>query len=408
MVVPAVLRDPRFRRFCAAQVVSEAGSGVGAVALPLTAVLALRASAMDMGFLVAASNLPVLLLALHVGVWVDRLPRRPILVVTNLGRGLLLGLVPLAAAAGWLRMEVLWGIAFAMGVLAVTFDIAATSYVPSLVERERLVDANATLQASGAAARVVGPGAGGWLVQAIGAPLALLADAASFLVSAVLLAGLRAPGDAGRAERRGVWTEIAEGIAAVWRDPVLRAMVLATAVGALAGSVQQAVYVLFVVREVGVSAPVLGTIVAGGSLAGLAGAALAGRTARVLTTGGAMVAAQAAITVSTFVLLAAPAGPAGIVLVALAQVLFSGGLQTWSVTQISLRQAITPRHLLGRVNATRRVAVFGIQPVGAVLGGALGTTLGLKAALAAAAAVHVVALVAMIASPLRHARDTAP
>lgn len=138
---------------------------------------------MDMGLLAAASNLPVLLLALHVGVWVDRLPRRPIRVATNLGRGVLLGLVPLAAASGWLRMEVLWGIAFAVGVLAVVFDIAVTSYVPSLVPRGRLVDANATLQASSAAAWVVGPGAGGRLVQAIGAPCALLADAVSLAVT---------------------------------------------------------------------------------------------------------------------------------------------------------------------------------------------------------------------------------
>jgi predicted MFS family arabinose efflux permease len=407
-VLKAVLRDPRFRRFWAAQVISDAGSGVGAVALPLTAVLTLGASAMDMGFLAASSNLPVLLLALHAGVWIDRLPRRPILVATNLGRGVLLALVPLAAAAGWLRMDVLWGIAFAVGVLAVVFDIAVTSYVPSLVERERLVDANATLQASSAAARVVGPGAGGWLVQAIGAPFALLADAASFVVSAALLARLRAPDDVGRPDRRGVWSEIGEGVAAVWRDPILRAMVLATTIGALAGSVQQAVYVLFVVREVGVSAPVLGAIVAGGSLAGLAGAALAGRTARLLTAGGAMVAGQAAITASPFLLLAARPGPAGIALVALAQVLFAAGLQTWSVTQISLRQAITPRRLLGRVNATRRVAVFGIQPAGAVLGGALGTALGLQAALTAAAAIHVAALVALLASPLRRAREASP
>jgi MFS family permease len=401
----AMIRDARFHRFWAAQVISDAGSGVGAVALPLTAVLALRASAMDMGFLAAASQLPVLLLALHAGVWVDRLPRRPILVVANLGRGLLLGLVPLAAA-GCLRIEVLWGAAFAMGMLSVVFDIAVTSYVPSLVRRERLVDANATLQASSAAARVLGPGAGGWLVQAIGAPFALLVDAVSFVLSAALLARLHTPGDASRPDRRGVWTEIAEGIAAVWRDPILRAMVLATAVGALAGSGQQAVYVLYLVREVGVSAPALGTIVACGSLAGLAGAALAGRAARLLTPGGAMVAGQAAIALSTFVLLAATSGPTGIVLVALAQILFAAGLQTFSVTQISLRQAITPRHLLGRVNATRRFAVFGIQPAGALLGGALGTSLGLQVALATAAAIQVVALLAMVASPLRHARET--
>jgi predicted MFS family arabinose efflux permease len=400
-----VLGDARFRRFWIAQVISEAGSGIGALAMPLTAVLTLGASPMEMGLLSASSTLPVLLLALHIGVWVDRLPRRPILVATNLGRGALVALVPIAAAAGWLRMDVLWVIAFAVGALTVAFDITVTSYVPSLVERGQLTDANALLQASGAAARVIGPGAGGWLVQAIGAPFALLVDAASFIVGAGLLATLRVPEGVIRAARRGVWIEIGEGITAVWRDRILRPMVLSSTIAALGGSVQQAVYVLFVVRDVDVSAPVLGTIVACGSLAGLAGAGFAGRTARLLTPGGTLVAGQLAVAGSTFVVLAARPGALGVVLLVIGQVLFMGGLQTFSVTQISLRQAITPSHLLGRVNATRRFTVFGVQPVGAVLGGALGTAFGLHAALLAAAAINVVAFATLLASPLREARE---
>ena len=288
LAAASMLHDVRFRRFWAAQVISEAGSGVGAVAMPLTAVLTLGASAMDMGLLAAASTLPVVLLGLHAGVWIDRLPVRPILVATNVGRGALLALVPLATVAGWLRIDVLWSIAFAVGVLAVVFDIAVTSYMPALVERGQLVDANATLQASGAAARVAGPGTGGWLVQAVGAPFAVTADALSFVVAAALLTRLRVADDFSRPERRGVWTEIYEGMVTVWRDRILRVMVASTTIGALGGSVQQAAYVLFAVREVEVSAPVLGTIVACGSLAGVAGAALAGRTARLLNAGGAM------------------------------------------------------------------------------------------------------------------------
>jgi MFS family permease len=148
--------------------------------------------------------------------------------------------VPLATVAGWLRIDVLWSISFAVGVLAVVFDIAVTSYVPALVERGQLVDANATLQASGAAARVAGPGTGGWLVQAVGAPFAVTADALSFVVAAALLTRLRVADDFSRPERRGVWTEIYEGLDTVWRDRILRAMVLSTTIGALGGSVQQA------------------------------------------------------------------------------------------------------------------------------------------------------------------------
>jgi MFS family permease len=402
-----VLRESRFRWYWSAQVVSEVGWGFGSVALPLTAIANLGASPMDMGVLGAASQLPVLLFALHAGVWFDRLQRRPILVATNLGRGVLLTLVPLAGWMGWLQIEVLWGVAFAIGTLTVTFDIAATSYVPFLVsDRRRLIEANATLQAGGGAARIAGPAAGGWLVQAVGAPVSLLVQAMSFLVSAALLAQLHVPDDVRREDQRSVWTQIGEGIALVWRDPLLRAMVLSTAIAALGGSVQQAVYVLFVYRDLGVDAPTLGGIIACGSVAGLIGAASAERAARRLTAGGAMVAGQAAVAASTLLVLIAQPGPMGVVTLALAQVLFGCGLTIFSVTQISLRQARTPRHILGRVNATRRIAVFGVQPVGAVLGGALGSSLGLHAALICAAVVSLIALAAMAASPLRSARET--
>jgi len=402
-----VFEDARFRRFLAARVVSEAGSGVGAVALPLTAVLTLSATPMDMGLLGAAYGVPVLLLSLHIGVWVDRLPRKPIVVATDLGRGVLLMLVPLAALAGWLRIEVLWAIAFAVGALGVTFDIAVTTFVPSLVERGRLVQANGTLQASGAAARVVGPSVGGWLVQTIGAPFALVADAISFVTSAAILAPLRVAEGAHAAERRAVWAEIGEGITTVWREPNLRAMVLSATFGALAGSIQQAVYVLFVVQDVEVPPTVLGGILACGSAAGLLGAAAAGRTARLLTPGGAMLAGEVAITLSTFLVLAARPGALGVLLLAVAQVLFTGGLATYSVTQISLRQAMTPSRILGRVNATRRVSVFGIQPFGALLGGALGTLFGLHVALLVAAFVNIVALAVLVSSPLARAKEGA-
>ncbi len=403
-----MLRDARFRVFWLAQVISEAGSGVGAVAVPLTAVVMLDATAWEMGVLTAVGTLPALLLSLHAGVLVDRVPRQPILVATNLGRGAMLGLVPLAAALGWLRIEVLWGVAFAVGALALVFDIAITSFVPALVERGKLLEANATLQASGAAARVAGPGVGGWLVQAVGSASAVLVDAVSFLVAGLLVARIRVAHVAPRPARRGVRSEIGEGLMLVWNDRLLRWMVLATAVASLGYSVQQAVYVLFAVDQVGVSAPVLGVVIACGSLAGVAGAAAAGQVARVLSPGGAMAAGQFAIALSVTVLVFTPAGSGGVAMLIVAQVLFAAGLQVFSVTQISLRQAITPGHVLGRVNATRRVVVFGIQPLGALAGGALGSTLGLRTTLLLAAALQFLAVATVLASPLRRARSDDP
>jgi MFS family permease len=403
-----LLRGREFRRFWAAQTVSELGSGVTTLALPLTAVLWLNASAIEMGVLRASATLPVLLLALLAGVWVDRLPRRPILVAADAGRGLLLVLVPLVAAVGALRIEVLWTIAFAVGVLTVLFDIAVTSYVPTLVDRPALVQANATLQASASAARIAGPGVAGWLVQLVGAPFAILLDAGSFLASAALLGRLRAPEEPRAGQRAGVWAEVREGIGAVWHDPVLRAMVGTTTIGSLAGAVQGAIYVLYATRELGVTPAALGAVLACGSAAGLAGAALSGPLAARLGAGGALAAGQAVIAASALALLAAPAGPTGPYVLGAAQALFGVGMTTFSVTQLSLRQAMTPPRLLGRVNATRRVIVFGIQPLGALVGGALGEWRGLYAALIAAAAIQIVCLLAAVLSPLRGARDAPP
>ena len=396
-----MLRDARFRLFWLAQLVSEAGSGVGTVALPLTAVVLLGATAWDMGVLTAARTLPALLLALHAGVLVDRLPGRPILVTTNLGRGVLLGLVPLAARLGWLRMELLWGVALAVGALTVVFDIALTSFVPVLVDRGKLIDANAAMQGSSAAARVAGPGVGGWLVQTVGSAQAVLVDAASFAIAGVMLARLPVSGLTVRIARRGVWSEIGEGVALVWHDTVLRWMVLATAVAAVGGAVQQAVYVLFAVDDVGLSAAVLGMVIACGSVAGVAGAAMVGPLLRRLMPGGAMAAGQTAIAVSVWLLTLASPGASGVALLVVAQVLFAMGLQIFSVTQLSVRQAITPSHVLGRVNATRRVVVFGLQPFGALAGGALGTTFGLRTALLVAALVQCLAVATIVFSPLR-------
>ena len=408
MTSGGLFAEPDFRRFWSAQVVSDFGSGVSTLALPLTAVLWLNASAMEMGVLRALATTPVLLFALLAGVWVDRLPRRPILVIGNAGRGLLLLAVPAAAAAGTLRIELLWGVAFAVGVLTVVFDIAVTSYVPSLVGRAQLVRANSTLQASSSAARVVGPGAAGLLVQLVGAPFAVVVDALSFFAGALWLGQLRAPEESGQLERRGVGAEIVEGVVAVWRDPILRAMVLATSIGSLGGAIQGAIFVLYATRDVGTPPETLGLVLACGSAAALAGAALAGPVSARLGAGGAMVAGQATIALGSLLVLGATPGlPAAIVLAA-AQALMGGGLAVWSVTQLALRQAMTPPHLLGRVNATRRLVVFGVQPFGGLLGGALGEWVGLYAALAVAAVVLVLCALAMALSPLRTATEPSP
>lgn len=402
-----LLRQPDFRRLWLAQTVSNAGSGVSSVAIPLTAVLVLAATPTDMGVLGAVNTAPALLLSLFVGVWVDRLPRRPILIGTDLGRALLLALIPLTAALGMLRLDVLYVVAFLAGTLTVVFDIAVTSYVPALVAREELVEANGQLQLGTSVTGVAGPGVAGWLVQIVGAPFAVVADALSFLASAALLGRIATvePRMQARGDRPSMWRDIGEGIRAVWDDPILRPMVLSTAIASFGGSILQAVYVLYVTRELGITPATLGLIFASGGLASVLGAGVAGALGQRVGPGVALTLGQLVVAAGTgFVPLAEPRPELALPLLVLGRVLFSGGLTIFSINQISLRQAITPPGLLGRVNATRRAIVFGIIPIGSLLGGFLGAALGLRAALFVSVTIEALSLLAVATSPLRTAR----
>jgi MFS family permease len=352
-----------------------------------------------MGVLRAAATVPALLLSLLVGVWVDRLPRRPILVLCDLGRAALFALVPLAALTGLLRIELMYAVALLAGVLTVVFDIAVTSYLPALVRREELFEANARLQLGGASTKVVLPGVAGWLVQALGAPLALGLDVVTHLTSGLLIGGIRADEPPARAERGRLWAEIAEGWRAVWDDPVLRTLILATTVGSFGGGVRGTVYLLYATDELGIGPAVIGLLLAANGAATVVGALAAGATGR-WSVGRVLVGSQAAVVLSgALVPLAAAASGAAVALLVAAQLLIGVALAVYSVTQISLRQAIVPSHLLGRVNATRRVLVFGVQPIAALVGGLLGDAIGLTPTLVLAAGVDLAALAAVL--PLR-------
>ena len=405
-----LLYRPDFRNLWVAQTVSVVGSQFTSIALPLTAVLTLRATPLEMGVLGAAVNAPVLLVGLFAGVWVDRLRRRPILIATDLGRAMLLGAIPVAALLGLLRMEMLYVVALLIGTLSVFFEVAVTSYVPSLVRRDDLVEGNGKLELSHSAAGIIGPGAAGGLVQLAGAPLVLLMDALSFLASAAFLTRIRSLEPTQLpANRTTVWHEIGAGLRMLWRQPVLRAMTLAAAVGSLGTGIQQAVLVLYIVRELGVTSVLLGVIFAIGSAAAVVGAALASPVGRWKGPGPALLLGQLAIAGGSLVLALAAGAPAVAVTILLVGHAFFGfGMSLFSVNQIALRQTLTPTHLLGRINATRRVVVFGVAAIGALLGGALGTGIGLRQTLLVGAGVVVLAFVLIVFSRLRTLRQLPP
>jgi predicted MFS family arabinose efflux permease len=406
----ALWRQHDFTRLWVAHTVSSLGSQVSAVALPLVAILTLGASAWQIGLLRAAAGMPVLVLGFFVGVWVDRLRRRPVLVATDLGRAALVAVVPLAALTGWLRIELLYAVALAVGTLSLFFDVAAQSLLPSVVSRDRLVEGNSRLLASGSVAGILGPAAGGWLVQLVSAPLALCADALSFLASALLLRGMRAvePAPPPAAERR-LRSEIGEGLVLLWRDPTLRAITGAATVGATGGSMHATLLVLYATETLRFSPALLGLVLAAGGAASLVGAGLAGGLAGRLGPGPSIVVGQLVLAAGTALLpLAAALPTAAAPIVGAGQALFSAAITVVGVNQLSLRQAVTPDRLQGRVNASRRVLVFGVQPLGALLAGGLGQAVGPAAALAVAAGVELAAFAIALLSPLPAIRETPP
>jgi MFS family permease len=403
--VVGLWRHRDFRRLWAGETVSLFGSEVTELALPLVAVLVLDAGAAQMGLLAAARFAPFLLVTLPAGVWVDTHRRRPVLIGGNLGRCLLVALVPLLAGLGVLRIQHLYAIAFAVGALTVLFDVAYQSYLPTLVTRPQLVEGNSKLQASASVARVGGPGLGGLLVQLVGAPRALLLDAATFAVSMSTLLAIRHrepdPADPHAEPRAGLRREIAEGLRVTYRDPVLRSMAGLAATYNLFDQVMSALLVLYATTELGMSAALIGLVVSAGSLGALAGAALTGRLEHRLGVGRSLI---VAVVVESGALLLVPVagGPPALAagLLGLAFVGNGFGLGLSNVLAVSLRQAVTPDRLLGRMNASYRFLTYGVVPLGALLGGALGELLGLRGAVAVGAVGSLLAVPWTLLPPL--------
>lgn len=389
-------RRPDFLKLWAGQSVSLFGSAVTGLAFPLTAVLVLDATPTQMGVVAAAEYLPFLLLGLVAGVWVDRRRRLPILVGADVGRALLLAAVPAAAALGLLRLELLYAVAFLVGVLTVAFDVAYLAYVPALVSRDALADANAKLEVSRSAAQVGGPALAGALVQAVTAPVALAVDAASFAVSAAALGLIRTPEPdpgpgvapaAGAAARRSVWEDLAEGLRAVGGHSVLRALAGQIATLQLAGGINTTLLVLYATRELGLAPAFLGALTAVFGAVALATALVQGRLAPRLDRRRALIGSLLLIGLGNVCVPVTGVWPgaAGPLLVT-RMVLHGLAAPVFNAASVGLRQAVTPDRLQGRVSATIRFVGWGLLPVSALLGGVLAERVGVLPTLTVAVA----------------------
>jgi len=373
-----------FLRFWAGESISFVGSEVTNLALPLTAVVVLHATTAQMGLLAALGNLPFLFVGLMAGVWVDRMRRRPLLIATDLISAGLLGTIPLAALIGLLRIEQLYVVMFLTGTAFVIAMVAYQSILPSLVERAHLVEGNSKLEVSSSVASIVGPGIGGLLVQAVTAPIAIAVDAASFLASALFLASVRVeePPPRAAAERQPAHHQILEGVRLVTASPLLRSIVGCGTMHNFFSRMIEALYVVYLVRELRVSPLLLGVILACAGPGALLGALLSHPLSARFGLGRTIAGAQVLTGLSRLLIpLARGPLPVSAGLLMLSNLLLGISRPVFNVNQVSLRQAITPDHLQGRVNATMRFIMWCITPLGALLGGLLGSILSLNTVL---------------------------
>lgn len=395
-----------FLKLWGGQSVSLFGSQVTRLALPFTAILSLHANAAQLGILGAVQLAPFLLIGLFAGVWVDRLRRRPILIAADIGRALLLSVIPLMALTHTLRIEYLYIVGFALGTLELFFDVAYMSFLPSLIKREQLVDGNSMLQMSDSVAQVSGPGLGGALVQLLTAPLAILVDAFSFLASAISIVAIRAREDPVPVDARpNAWREMREGLRLVIRNPLLRAIGGCTATLNLSANALFTVYMLYCTTSLGLKPAVIGAIFAVGGLSTVAGTLLAGPAAARFGVGPMLIASPFLIGLASF-LIPLAGGPRLVAVLFLlgAQVLFGIGRPIFDINQLSLRQAITPPRMQGRVNASMLFIMWGVIPIGSLVGGLLGSTIGLRQTLAVGALGMSLAFIWVLFSPIWRVR----
>lgn len=380
MTSPSSLRHNRdFRRLWSAQSVSVFGSTVTREALPLLAILTLNATPAQIGLLASLTALPTLLFGLPAGVWIDSRRKRPLLIVSDLGRAALLVSIPVAAGLGVLTLAQTYAVAFLTGILTLVFRVADSSFLPVLVERDALVEANAKFGVSESVGEVGAPALTGTLIQLVSAPFTILIDAASYLVSASLLSTIRTEEPAPAAIEQSFRSRLMEGFRAIAHHPVLRSLACATGAFSLFGGAFGALYALYVVRTLELGPAVLGVLVSIGGVGALFGAMWTSGRRRSSSSG---LVVRMSFLVFGLALLAVPLanGPVTLVVGVLAasQLVGDAALAVFLIHAVSLRQAVTPDRLLGRTNAGMEFLMTGMAPIGLLLGGVSGSLIGIR------------------------------
>lgn len=401
---PGLLHRPDFRRLWIGETTSALGSSVSSVALPLVAVGVLHASVFAISVLSGLVWVPWLVVGLPAGAWVDRLPRRAVMMTCDIASFVALVSVPIAVWTGSLSLSWLFVVAIVVGVAEVFFSTAYRVFLPAMLAADELVDGNARLQGAESAAQVAGPGVAGLLAQAVGAATGVLLDALSFLVSLSCLRGLRIREQRIAREHRTLRSEVVEGLRFVGRDPLLRSLMFYGGAANLVLSGVGAIEVVFLVRGLDESAGVAGLLIAVGQVGGVVGALLAPRVAAALGSARTLLVVKlVTVPVALLIPLTAPGGR--LLLFAVGSSVLVAGVTAGNVVQRGFTQAYVPTELMGRVNTSTQVVNFGLIPVGAVLGGGLAGTIGFRLTLLTMLIGLLAASLALLAGPLRGMRE---
>ena len=400
-----LLREHDFRQLFVADTISQIGTQISQLAIPLVAVVTLAARPIEVGLLVTVQTAAFLFVGLPAGAWVDRMRRRSVLIWGDIGRAVLLGSIPVAWWAGVLTMWQLYVVAGIVGILTVFFDVAYQSYLPHLVGRENLVEGNSKLEVVRATTQLAGPSAAGGLIQALTAPFAVALDAVSFAVSALYVGLIRKREELPPpSPDRHLGREVMEGLRFVVGNRLLRSIAACTSTFNLFFSIATAMEIVFFVRTLNMSPGIIGLFFSVGAVGGLIGALVVNRVVKVLGQGPAIWISTAVT--APFALLVPAAEPGWrIWLAAAGSIMIGIGVVVYNVTQVSFRQGLTPERLLGRMNATMRFFVWGTMPLGAFIWGVLGETLGARTTMWIGFGGACLAFLPVYLSPLRNMRE---
>ena len=398
-------RNRSFLKLWGGQTVSELGSTITQIALPTVAVFQLHAGPFELGLLSAFARLPFPLLALPIGVWIDQLPRRRVMILADIGRTIALASIPIAATISTLTLVHLYIVAAVTGLLTIFFDLAYLAYVPTLVGRDNLGDANAKLQLSSSVSDVAGTGLGGLLIQALGAGQAIALNAASYVVSFASIAWIRGadvPPDR-TGPQASAFANLKEGIAHVFRHPLLRSLILTLGAGIVVGHMEEPNLYPFLYNILHLSPGTVGLVLSLSGVGSIAGAIVSRRVAARFGPGWTL--AVTGVVVGVMIMLQTTAR-FGLAIPILAVTFLIIGVMDpiHDVTQVSLRQMLTPDRLQGRMNSVFRTVFWGAWPIGSLLGGYVGSVIGPVPTILIAGAGFVVFAIAVLFTPLRTAR----